>query len=405
VNRFDRIVVAAIAFMYAVIPLYGAFGILDPLRPPIPPLIGLGATIAIAVAALAAAAICACGALRRPAPKRLVLAQLVAGGFIIPSALLGFDPPTGLLLALIVMAVGTVGIAVYGYAALPGVVRAIVIATLASAALAVMLALVMVVTRRPAALYAYNNGRAVGTFLNPNELAAYLLVVIGLAAGVAFFGRGAATRAIAALALAVAAAGFAATYSRWAFISALAGLAAFALLARTRRSWAVLAVTVACAVFIVAGPGREHHNPRDDASRVVAWTTGWRTFLAFPLTGVGPLAFKRTYEVLRPPFAPGGDVPVAYDPHSLPLAYLDESGIVSLAGLIAIWCIYAGAIRAALRDAPERRRNLAYAFCAGLFALNVHVLVNTISLYFVFLTQGVALALALAQRGLDASAD
>ncbi len=45
-----------------------------------------------------------------------------------------------------------------------------------SALAASLLALAMLVSHRPAAIYAYDNARAVGTFLNPNELAAYTLV-------------------------------------------------------------------------------------------------------------------------------------------------------------------------------------------------------------------------------------
>jgi hypothetical protein len=55
-----------------------------------------------------------------------------------------------------------------------------------------------------------------------------------------------------------------------------------------------------------------------------------------------------------------------------------------------------------LRAAPARRRALALALGGGLVALNVHVLVNTISIYFALATQGAALVLALAQGGLDA---
>jgi hypothetical protein len=131
VSAADRTVVAAIVFMYVAIPLYGTFEVLDPVRLPIPSLVGAPGAIAIALTMLAAAAICAWGAFRRPAPRRIVLAQLLAGAAIVPGALLGFDPQTGLELALIVLAMGIVGVAVYRYAELPGVTRTIVIAWLA----------------------------------------------------------------------------------------------------------------------------------------------------------------------------------------------------------------------------------------------------------------------------------
>src|ERR1700677_734245 len=132
----DRTVVAAIAFMYVAIPLYGTFGVLDPLSLPIPALVGVQGAVAIALAMLIAAAICTWGAFRRRAPRRIVLAQLLAGAAIVPGAVLGFDPQTGLELALIVLAMGIVGVALYGYSALPGVTRTIVIAWLASATVA-----------------------------------------------------------------------------------------------------------------------------------------------------------------------------------------------------------------------------------------------------------------------------
>ena len=109
--------------------------------------------------------------------------------------------------------------------------------------------------------------------------------------------------------------------------------------------------------------------------------------------------------MVRPPEAPGGDAPIAYDPHSLPLAYLGEAGLLGFLGIFAGWSIYLREIPRALRGASPRRRALALAFAAGLVALNVHVLINTISIYFVLSTQGAALALALAQRDLDATAD
>ncbi len=400
----DRTVVGAIAFMFVAIPLYGTFQVLDPERGPMPALVSTGGAVAIALAMLAAAAICVWGAFRRPAPRRIVLAQLLAGTAIIPAAVLGFDPQTGAELALIVLAMGIVGVALYGYSPLPGATRAVVVAWLAAAVVAALAALVMSLTRNPPALYSYSNGRAVGSFLNPNEFAAYLLVVLGLAAGVACYARGTPLRLLAALALVVGLAALGLTYSRWGLVSALAGALFFAVLTGGRRVWFGVAAVVLAALLLVAGPGQAHHNPRDDTSRFVAFTLGVRTWLAFPLTGVGPFAFRRTYEALRPPQAPGGEAPVAFDPHSLPLAFLDESGLVGFGTLLFSWTVYGREIARALRTAGRRRRALVYALAGGLVALQVHVLVNTISIYFALALQGVALTLALAQRDLDAPA-
>jgi hypothetical protein len=404
VKAADRVVLVAIVFMYVAIPLYGTLAVLDPLRAPMPPIVGPRGAVLIALAMVVAAAICVWGSLRRPVPRRIVFAQLGAGTAIVPAALLGFDPPTGLGLALVVLTMGAVGIAVYGYAPLPGVTRTIVVATLLSALVWACAACAMLVTRTPAAVYAYNNGRAVGIFLNPNELAAYLLVMLGLAAGVTLYAPGRMLRVLGGATLLAGLFALAATYSRWGFVSAFLGVAFFAAWAGKRRVWIALGVAALAAVVLVLGPGEAHHNPRDDSSRYVAWTTGVRTWLAFPLTGIGPLAFRRTYDVLRPPEAPGGEAPVAFDPHSLPLAYLAESGLAGFVTLIACWSIYAREIPRVLRGADPRRKALVYAVAGGLVALNVHVLVNTISIYFALGTQGVALALALAQRDLDAPA-
>jgi hypothetical protein len=403
-SAVDRIVVSAIALMYAVIPLYGTLAVLDPLRGPIPLLVNEAAASAIGMATLAAAAICVWGIVRRPAPRRIVIAQLLAGSAIVIAALLGFDPRTGLLLGIIVLAMGVVGIAVYSYSPLPGATRVFAAALLASGALAALAALAMLVTRTPASLYAYHNGRAVGLFLNPNELAAFMLVVLGLAAGIAFWTRMSKLRVLAFVTLFAGSLALGETYSRWGFFAAAAGALFYAAFVGGKRTWAGLAAVVVVSTLLVFGPGVAHHNPRDDTSRVVAWTTGVRTWLAFPLTGIGPLAFRRTYDAFRPPEAPGGDAPIAFDPHSLPLAYASESGLLGIVCLIAGWCIYLREVPRALRGAGIRRRALTIAFAGGLVALSVHVLINTISIYFVLSTQGAALLLALAQRDLDAPA-
>ena len=400
----DRAVVTAIVFMYVAIPLYGTFAVFDPLRAPIPILVPGPIAIAIGVAMLVAAATCVWGAVRRPVPRRIVIAQLLGGAATSLAALLGFDPGTGIKLGIIVLAMGAVGIAVYGYSALPGVTRAIVVGTLVSGTLAALAALLMLVTRTPAVVYAYNNGRAVGIFLNPNELAAYLLVVLGLATGVVLAARGP-LRALGAVTLIVGLLAFGATYSRWGFAAAACGALCYAVAAGGRRTWAGLGIVIVAALLLLAGPAQAlHHNPVDDTARLPAWSSGLRTWLSFPATGIGPLAFRRTYDVVRPPDAPDGNAPVAFDPHSLPLAYLGEAGLLGFAALIAAWVLYAREIPRVLRGAARRRVVLTCAFGAGLVALNIHVLVNTISIYFPLATEGLALTLALAQRDLDATA-
>lgn len=400
----DRIVLGALAFMFAAIPLQGTFGILDPLRPPIPPLVNLAGAATIGVAMLVAAAVCAWGAVRRPPPRAMVVAQLAPGIAIAIAAILGFDPATGFLLAAIVLAFGCVGIAVDRYADTPAAARLLVATFLAASTASSLLALAMVALRRPPGLYAYNNGRAVGLFLNANENAAYLLVVLGVAAGTLLAVRGGRLRSIAAIAAAVDVLALGWTFSRSALIAALCGGAAYALAQRDRRAALLTGAGAIAAALVVWVSSSAYHSPRDDVARGVAWTTGLRTFAAFPLSGVGPLAFHRTYDVLRPPDAPGPRTPVAYDPHSLPLAFVDGSGLVGLCALVFGYTVYVGAIVRALRTATPRRRATALAVGAGVLALNIDVLINTISLYFALSAMALALVVVLARTDLDARA-
>ena len=286
------------------------------------------------LAMLVAAAICAWGAFRRPAPRRIVLAQLLAGAAIVLAALLGFDPQTGLRAR--------------HHRARDGRRRHRRLRLFAAAGrdahdrdrarsrrrtLAALAALVMLVTRTPAralrlrqrprrrhlpqpertrgvsARRARSRRRRRGLRRGTSRCAL-------LAGRHADRRRARARRDVFALGIRRGASPGAL------FFAVLVGRPARVDRARRRRD---RGARCSC-----SGPGKAHHNPRDDTSRVVAWTTGVRTWLAFPLTGVGPLAFRRTYDVLRPPEAPGGDAPVAFDPHSLPLAYLRRVGLARL---------------------------------------------------------------------------
>ncbi len=144
--------------------------------------------------------------------------------------------------------------------------------------------------------------------------------------------------------------------------------------------------------------GATHHNPRDTEARAVAWRTGWTTFERFPLLGVGPLAYAKTYDALRPPDAPGSRTPVAFDPHSLPLAFAASGGLVALVTLIASVADHAAA------GLPGRARRLAGTARAGAGpgrrpdrALR-RLSINTISLFFPLGLQSVALAIAVGRN-------
>ena len=384
----------ALAVLFAIVPLYGTLVVLDPATPPIPPLVPRPLAIAIALVAVAALAAVVPAAMRAARRDALTFAFLAPGVATILAAVTGFDPLTGIGFGVLVTAQGAGGLALARDAD-AATVRLCIRAFLWSALLASLLALAMVAAHRPVAIYAYDNGRAVGTFLNPNELAAYALVGLGVALPLAAATRGRDRLAMAVAVLLIVTLG--ATFSRWGVLSAVCGVAAYALLVRAR---VVLAAAVAVALAglgIDAVAGARHHNPRDTEARTVAWRTGLTTFERFPLLGVGPLAFPKTYDVLRPPDAPGTRTAVAFDPHSLPIAFAADGGIVAIVTLIASFTIV---LRRVLRDARRAAplpRTLGFALAAALLALLVHVSINTVSIFFALGLQVVPLALAAAR--------
>jgi O-antigen ligase len=386
-----RISGPALVLLCAIIPLYGTLAALDPSRPPIPKLVpdavaaGIGLLAVAALIAVVPAAV-------RVARRDWLTAAFVAPGFAsLIAALTGFDPVFGVSLSLLVLGVGGAGLALARDAD-AATVRACVRGFLISGVAAALLALAMVVLRRPAGIYAYDNGRAVGTFLNPNELAAYTLIALGVAVPLAVASRGRDRLAVAAAIVFAVTLG--ATFSRWGILSAVCGVAAYALLTRARLLLiGALAVAVA-GIGLNALAGARHHNPRDTEARIVAWQAGLTTFARFPLLGVGPIAFGRTYAALRPPEAPGPRTPVAFDPHSLPIAFAAEGGILALVTLTASFAIVFRRIVGAARSSSQLSRALAFGLAAGLVALVVDCGINTIILFFPLGLQVVPLALA-----------
>jgi O-antigen ligase len=295
-------------------------------------------------------------------------------------------------------------VALLAYYRRPGTARTVYLALLISGLAASLLAVALMVLKRPADLYAYNHGRAVGAFLNPNEFAEFLLAYLGASTGITMVRRGTRIGAFAALCTTAGGLAFALTFSRWGLVAAGAGIGAYALAVRPRRGrWlaagafgAVLAVNVALAAT--------HHEPQDTGSRTVAWQAGIATWLHFPLTGVGPLAFERLYPVMRAPDAPGANTPIAFDPHDLPLSILAETGTLGLvAFLVFLGAFYTLLPKLAAR-AREERRILAFSVYAGLVGVAVHMLLNSASIAFGLFIQFSALALAAACWGYDGHA-
>jgi O-antigen ligase len=374
----------------AIIPLYGTLAELDPTRPPIPRVVPDGvatATLVVVLAALVAIAPAAARAARRDA---LTFALLIGGIDSLVASLVGFDPVVGVGAALLILGVGAAGLALARDAD-GATLRACVRAFLISGAAGSLLALAMAFAHRPAAVFAYYNGRAVGTFLNPNELAAYTLMGLAFALPLAWTSRGRDRLAVGAAVVFALTLG--ATFSRWGVLSAVCGIVAYAALTRARGLLLGALAVAVLGVGLDIAAGARHHNPRDTEARTVAWQAGLTTIARFPLTGVGLFAYGRTYDAVRPPDAPGSRTPVAFDPHSLPIAYAAEGGMLVLVSLIASLAIVLRQVVGTARSSVGTPRGLAFGITAGLVALLVDGGINTVSIFLPLYLQMVPLAL------------
>jgi O-antigen ligase len=397
----DRFVVGALAAMYAFFPLYGTFSVFAP-HPPTAPLVPRPVAGLIAGVLLVAMLGAAVGAVRRRRGRPVLHLWLwvnVAATYL--GALLGFDPPVGIGLATVIAGMVGSHFALLAYYRDAGTARAVYLALLISGLLAALLAVAFVVLKHPVDLYAYNHGRAVGTFLNPNEFAEYLLAYLSAAAGIAMIRAGSPIGHFAAVCAAVGGLAFALTFSRWGLVAAAAGIAAYAIAMRPGRGLWLAGGALAAVLAVNTLLAATHHEPQDTGSRADAWRAGLATWLHFPLTGVGPLAFERLYPVMRAPDAPGPDTPIAFDPHDLPLSILAETGILGFAAFCATLGSFFGLLPRLAAGAPRERRTLAFALFAGLVAVAVHMLLNSASIAFGLIIQFSALALAAACWGYD----
>jgi O-antigen ligase len=400
----DRLVVASLAAMYAFFPLYGTFSAFAP-HPPTAPLVTRGVASAIAIALLFAMCGVGVGAFRRRRGRPVFRLWLLANvGATYLGAFLGFDPPVGLGLATAIAGMVATHFTLLAYYRDAGTARTVYLALLISGLAASLLALALVVLKRPADLYAFNHGRAVGSFLNPNEFAEYLLAYLGAASGLALIRRGTPIGTFAAFCTAVGGLAFALTFSRWGLVAAAAGIASYAAAMRPRRGLGIAAAALAAVLALNVGLAATHHEPQDTSSREVAWRAGFATWLHFPLTGVGPLAFERLYPVMRAPDAPGANTPIAFDPHDLPLSILAETGIVGLAAFALSLTAFLSALPRVAAGAATERRTLAFSLFAGIVAVAVHMLLNSASIAFGLFIQFTALALAAAAWGYEGNA-
>ncbi|MEO6990374.1 MAG: O-antigen ligase family protein [Candidatus Baltobacteraceae bacterium] len=363
--RPEIVAAAVLAFGFAAFPLFPAFITLAAVTPPGVSLVPRRAAIALLlVCVLAALAMVATLIrVRAPVPAGMRSIAIYIGGWLV-AALFGFDPATGLLFVVDGLFVAVFHWGIARFYRERGVATAVLAAFLASGAIVSLLGLAMVAIRRPAVLFAVEHGRATATFVVPGEFAGYLLFLIPLAAGTFIASRRPALRLLAAVAALGGLVALGATYSRAGWIGFAVGCAFCAFMLRRSVRSAVLIVGAlvlgAAAIAVFNG----HHNPSEYFTRVAIWIAGLRTIELFPLTGVGPGAFRLVYPALRPP----GAEPTAFHVHSYVLTSFAETGLVGMATLVAMWWAFAQRFGRALGAAQGRRRILALAVASGFIA-------------------------------------
>jgi O-antigen ligase len=259
-----------------------------------------------------------------------------------------------------------------------------------------VLALVALVLRKPASLYAFAHGRAVGIFENPNELALYALAVCTIAAAaILAHYRG---RTLAIVTFAVAFIALIATGSRSGEAAFAIGVVALAIMLRGKTKLQLAALVA----IVVLGIGLglvfdSRHNPGENDTRLAAWSAGVRTVALFPLTGVGIGGFYSVYPFVRSPDAPGPGDPIAYDPHNFYLSVAAETGLLGLGAFIWTIVAFVRESRDVLALASEDGRRFGVVTLAGLLAIACHLVFNGFVLAIVLWVVMAALMLGVAR--------
>jgi O-antigen ligase len=251
----------------------------------------------------------------------------------------------------------------------------------ASGILECAFALSLTLSRHPPAAFAYEHGRAAGTFLQPNEFAGYLLFLIPL--GVAQWAAPAMLRRLGVTAAAIGTIALAMSASRAAILGVL--LAMPILMRRFGRP-ALIAYGIAAALALALGLTvlrNVAHDPSENASRIAVWRGAARMAQRFALVGVGPLAFNVAYPLYKMPDVQVDEVHA----HDLPLNVLIENGVLGLAALIfAVTTSVRAARTAGARiAAQDREKGMLFAGLATAFGASA--LQNSVDLVttFVFL--------------------
>ena len=398
----DRVTVAALGTFFVVVQFYTSLAALAPT-----PAVGYVFATRPAAAALIAllglsAAVCAFRLWREPAPpppasRALLIAWI---GSALAASLLGLDPLSGLQVVAMMLLAGAFHLGLVRYGSVAGSLRVVLGAYLWVGLIAVVASLAMLVARTPAELFALNHGRAAGVFVTANQFAAFLILFLFVALGMALSTR-AGLRAPAAAGAVLALVALGTTLSLAGALGAAAGAVFLSFASGARRLGTGLALAFAVAAVAVALRPVAGHERANTFDRLRTWSAGARVAELFPLTGAGPMAYWRVYPAVRPA---NGDLPGTFGalhPHDAYLSLAGETGLLGLGALVYGWWRIATELRAALLRRAPRERLLALGVCAGLCATLVQGVFDTIGIVemcFVWIPF-TALALAAAETG------
>ena len=208
------------------------------------------------------------------------------------------------------------------------------------------------------------SGRLAGSYGDPNYLAAGVVPAIALAIAMFVAARSALVRLGLVVAVAILAAGLAATESRGGWIAAIVAIVGALALLRGRRLQVALAVAVLVSlagIVIANSPTAWERiaNPGGGAGRAELWTIAWRIAADHPVAGVG----LNNFRVFSPRYVrqPGSLEEVALvverplEVHNVYLELLAESGVIGLLAFLGLVAASLGAALAAARRLDARR--------------------------------------------------
>ncbi len=370
-----------LAVLWAGMPLYPAFIALLPIAAPgyslLAPPVALGVLLIVAgLTALLAVELWRTQG-RALLRDRLVRAMLVYLASLAFATCLGLVPIVGALFFAITLCtcIGTCAVRCWGADA--RIAQAMASSLLLSSGVGSLVALACWILRVPAGLFTVGNGRAIGSFVVPGELAGYLGMLLPYSVGVACWGRSSSLRMGAWIVAGLNLAALLATFSR----AGLAGLllATVVALVALRSRWLPW---VGVGLLVLLSQLRQlinlHHNPAENFNRFSIWQAAWRAGELFPLWGVGPGGFARIYPLVK---RPDGE-PLAFHAHNFLLTTWVESGILGLLALLFLWWTFGQMVIERYRHASPRARGMAVALLIGFTATWLQSMLDVVQILF-----------------------